>query len=162
MPAIAWWPERIRAGVATRELANAMDLFPTFLKLAGAAIPGDRVIDGVDLRPVLFETGPSLRDIEYYYRSDELYAIRKGPFKAHFSTWTGYSREEAERHDPPLLFHLGHDPSERFNVAEAHPDIIADIEAARQAHLDGVVRGKPQLTDGSFRGRWVEADASRK
>ena len=32
-----------------------MDLFPTFLKLADVPIPTDRVIDGVDMSPILFE-----------------------------------------------------------------------------------------------------------
>lgn len=156
VPAIAWWPGRIEAGAVSRALVNAMDLYPTFLQLAGVEIPADRVIDGVDLSPVLFENGASLRDVEFYYRSDELYAIRKGPFKAHYSTWTGYSREPAEHHNPPLLFHLGHDPSERFNVADHHPEVIEEIDAVREAHLKGVVPGEPQLGDGHFRGRWEE------
>ncbi|MEX2381640.1 MAG: sulfatase [Opitutales bacterium] len=155
VPAIAWWPEKIAGGVVSREIVSCMDLFPTFLQLAGAEIPRDRVIDGVDLSPVLFGNGPSLRDTILYYRSDELYAIRKGNFKAHFTTWTGYSREEAERHDPPLLFQVGHDPSERFNLAENHPEILAEIDAVRQAHLGELVPGEAQLTDGDFRGRWV-------
>jgi arylsulfatase A len=155
VPAIAWWPGKVAPGAVSREMANAMDLFPTFLKLAGAELPGDRILDGVDMSPILFNAGPGLREREFYYRSDELYAIRKGPFKAHFSTWAGYSREPAEQHDPPLLFHLGHDPSERFNVAEAYPDVVADLVAERQAHLDSVVPGEPQLVDGHFRGRWI-------
>lgn len=154
VPAIAWWPGMIEAGAVSREVASAMDLFPTFLRLAGTDIPRDRVIDGVDMSRILFENGSALRDLVFYYRSDELYAVRKGPFKAHFTTWTGYSREEAEPHDPPLLFHLGHDPSEKFNISEDHPEVIAEIEAVRESHLSGLVRGKPRLTDGDFRGRW--------
>src|SRR5690606_19759858 len=38
VPAIAWWPERIRPGV-TSEPASTMDLFSTGLSLAGAALP---------------------------------------------------------------------------------------------------------------------------
>ena len=30
-------------------------------------------------------------------------------------------------HDPPLLFQLEHDPSEKYDVAKDHPDVIADI-----------------------------------
>ena len=154
VPAIAWWPGRVEAGVVSREMANAMDLFTTFLKLAGAKIPPDRVIDGVDMRPILLKNGAGRRNVEYYFRSDRLYAIRKGPFKAHYSTWPGYSPEEAEHHDPPLLYHLGHDPSERFNIADDHPEVIAAIHAVRDSFLDELVPGEPQLTDGHFRGRW--------
>lgn len=161
VPAIAWWPGKVEAGIVSREHTNAMDLFPTFLKLAGVEAPSDREIDGVDMSPVLFENGASRRDLEFYYRSDELYAVRKGAFKAHYTTWTGYSSEDAESHDPPLLFHLGHDPSEEFDVAEDHPAVLEEIEAARKAHLKELVRGEPQLTDGDFRGRWDGKAAAR-
>lgn len=107
------------------------------------------------MSPILFGTGPGLRETDFYYRGDQLYAVRKGPFKAHFTTWTAYSQEEAERHDPPLLFHLGQDPAERYNVAGEHPDVIADLVALREAHVTELVPGEPQLTDGNFRGRWV-------
>lgn len=154
VPALAWWPGKIEPGVVSREIVTAMDLFPTFLRLAGADLPADRILDGGDLSPVLFEQGGSPRDAHFFYRSDELYAVRKGPFKAHFSTWTGYSKEPVERHDPPLLFHLGHDPSERFNVAADHPEVIAEIKALREAHRDSLVRRRPQLGNGHFRGHW--------
>src|SRR3954470_10124215 len=53
-PAIAWWPSKIPAGSVTKELASTMDLFTTAAKLASADVPTDRIIDGVDLRPLLF------------------------------------------------------------------------------------------------------------
>ena len=37
-------------------------------------------------------------------------------------------------HDPPLLYHLGHDPSEKHNVAARHPDVIARLVKAVEAH----------------------------
>ncbi len=47
-PAIFWWPGTIKPAVVT-DIAASMDLFVTAGRLAGASIPGDRVIDGVDL-----------------------------------------------------------------------------------------------------------------
>ena len=32
-----------------------MDLFPTISKLADIPLPSDRIIDGVDMSPILFE-----------------------------------------------------------------------------------------------------------
>ena len=37
----------------------AIDLFPTLLRVAGIAPPGDRVIDGTDLSPMLRGEGIS-------------------------------------------------------------------------------------------------------
>jgi len=147
-PGIAWWPGKIEAGSVTHELASSMDLFNTSLALAGVSIPGDRVMDGVDMSPILFGSGKSLRDVMFYYRGDELFAVRKGPFKAHFITAPGYGTQEVplkfEKHDPPLLFNLAHDPSERFNVAKDHPDVLAEIQREVEKHRANLVPGKPQ------------------
>ncbi|MDW8307733.1 MAG: sulfatase [Verrucomicrobiales bacterium] len=148
VPGIAWWPGKIPPGVVTRELACAMDLFNTSLKLAGTAIPGDRILDGVDLSPVLFDNGKSLREVMFYYRGDELFAVRKGQFKAHFITAPGYGSGGRapvfERHDPPLLFHLGRDPSEQFDVAREHPEVLAEIGREVEKHRAGLQPAPPQ------------------
>jgi arylsulfatase A len=144
-PAIAWWPGKIKSGIVTRELACSMDLFNTSLNLAGVPIPTDRVMDGVDLSPVLFDSDKSLREVIFYYRGDELFALRKGPFKAHFITAPGYANPLTfEKHDPPLLFRLDHDPSERFDVAKDNPDVLADIQREVEKHRANLVPGKPQ------------------
>jgi arylsulfatase A len=138
-PGLAWWPGRIKPGVVTPQMAGTMDLFVTGLKLAGATVPGDREIDGVDMAPILFGTGKSLRDVWFYYRGIQLYAVRKGPFKAHLITRSGYGPDPLEKHDPPLLFNLEHDLGEQFDVAKQHPDIVAGI-------LDEIARHTARLT----------------
>ncbi len=137
-PGIFRWPGRIKAGVVTQEVGSLMDLFPTFLALAGAEVPTDREIDGKDLRPVLFGTGRSGFDVFFYYRDDKLMAVRKGPWKAHIATQPGYGGKGAEVHDPPLLFHLLSDPSENFNLAEKHPEVAADLLKEIKKHQAGL------------------------
>ena len=147
-PGIAWWPGKIKPSRTTHELACSMDLFNTCLSLAGVPIPKDRVIDGVDLSPMLFSTGPGRRDSMIYYRGDELFAVRKGPFKAHFQTAPGYAppggQMTFEKHDPPLLFNLEQDPGEKFNVATNHSDVIAALQAEIEKHRAALVPGKAQ------------------
>jgi arylsulfatase A-like enzyme len=146
-PGIAWWPGRIRAGTVNHEIAGTMDLFPTLLKFAGAPVPSDRIMDGFDLAPTLFETGRSARDCYLYYRGTQLYAARKGPYKAHFLTRTGYGPEPAEKHDPPALYDLEADPSEKFDVAGKHPEVLAEIAAEVARHRSNLVIGKTQLEE---------------
>jgi arylsulfatase A-like enzyme len=153
VPCIAWWPGRIRAGSVNRSLACTMDLFNTALTLAGADIPTDRPIDGKNMLPLLLGTGPGEREVFFYYRDTNLYAARKGPYKAHFLTRPGYGQPAPEKHDPPLLFHLGHDPSERFNIAGQHPEVLAEIAREVERHRAGVVPGEPQLDGVSVVGR---------
>ena len=145
VPCIAWWPGKIKGGSTQRELATTLDLFPTLARLANAKVPDDRPMDGVDLAPLLFGGASSPRDVFFYYRGTKLFAARKGPFKAHFLTKAGYGRDPLRTHNPPLLFHLPHDPSEQFDVAAQHPDVIAEIQRAVQAHQASMVPGKNQL-----------------
>jgi arylsulfatase A-like enzyme len=143
-PGIAWWPGRIRPGV-TSELATTMDLFSTSLALAGVPLPADRPIDGIDLSPLLFD-GFSLPPRPFlYYRGDKLAACRVGNFKAHFFTQTGYGQPRPEIHDPPLLYDLAIDPSERFDVAKDHPDVLSAIREAVASHQKDLVPGEPQF-----------------
>jgi len=39
------------------QMAATLDLFPTISKLANISVPSDRIIDGVDMSPILFENG---------------------------------------------------------------------------------------------------------
>jgi arylsulfatase A-like enzyme len=143
-PGIAWWPGKIKAGVVSSELAATMDLFTTSLQLAGAEIPTDRPIDGKSLLPILFSTGPGERQFIYYYIDGKLTAIRKGPWKAHFLTQVEFGGKIRELHDPPLLFNLEEDPSERHEVAKEHPEIVNDLVLEAEKHKREVRPGKPQ------------------
>ncbi len=134
-PFIAWWPGRVPAGKTVDDIVSTLDLLPTLLKLAGAKVPDDRELDGYDIAPVLFGTGKSPRDVMFFYRGEGLYAVRKGAFKAHFITEEAYGKNtNRTEHNPPLLYNLDHDPSERFNVAKDHPDVIAEIQKIADAH----------------------------
>jgi len=142
-PAIFWWPGTVKPAVVT-DIGSAMDLFATAAKLGGAELPSDRVIDGVDLRARLTESGSSPRQLIFYYWDNELRAVRKGGYKAHFVTSGAYGEGEPRReHHPPLLFNLADDPGERHDVAGAHPDVVADLIRAAEAHRRNMVAGRP-------------------
>jgi arylsulfatase A-like enzyme len=145
VPGIFRWPGRIAAGATTQELGCTMDLFTTALKLAGADVPQDRPIDGLDLSPVLFATGPGPRTTMVYYRDTTVYAVRKGPFKAHFTTRSAYGKDAPQKHDPPLLYHLGHDPGEQRDAARQHPDVVEDLRKELAAHEAATKPGENQL-----------------
>jgi arylsulfatase A-like enzyme len=134
-PFLAWWPGTIPSGQVVRDLGATMDLYVTSILLAGGTPPTDRVLDGVDLRPAFLGTGPGPRDSMLYYRGTELYAARLGPYKAHFITQDAYGPNPSRvEHDPPVLYHLEHDPAERFDLSAEFPDVIASIRALADAH----------------------------
>ncbi len=144
-PTVMWWPGRLKSGVV-QEMGSTLDLLPTFVSLAGGALPTDRIYDGHDLSPVLFGTGPSPRDTMFFYHGEQLYAVRRGPWKAHYFTKTSYvGQKEAKTHEPPLLYHLGHDPSERHDLAPGHGETLAEIDEVAKAHTASLTPVENQL-----------------
>ena len=143
-PTIFWWPGKVAPGTV-HEIGSTLDLLPTACALAGVELPGDRTFDGGDLTPALFGTGASPRDEMFFYHGEELFAVRKGAHKLHFTTKVEYIGQKPERHDPPLLFHLGHDPGENFNIAAQHPEIVRDLVGLAEGHEAGVERVENQL-----------------
>jgi arylsulfatase A len=144
VPTIFWWPGTIKPAVVA-ELGVTLDIFPTFCKLANVDLPSDRVYDGFDISRVLTGDGKSPREVIFYYRDTEVFAVRKGDYKAHFYTQPEYGSDIREHHDPPLLFNLNVDPSEKYNIAEKHPEIIADIRELLMQHNQTVVPVENQL-----------------
>jgi arylsulfatase A len=134
--AIAWWPGRIPAGTASDVICGMFDVLPTFAALAGASVPGDRKLDGADIRPVL--TGdpatPGPHQVFYYYRGLELEAVREGDWKLMLPTAAALSAGKAkakgrEKADSTArLFNLKTDIGESTDVAAQHPDVVARLE----------------------------------
>lgn len=146
-PGLAWWPGTIAAGQVSLELACTMDLYTTFITLAGGKIPNDRVVDGVDLSPVFFGTGPSPRETMFYYRGTRLMAVRWKEWKAHYITQGAYGADarESTTHEVPLLYQLNHDPSERFNLNDKHPEVLQQIAKIVDEHQQDLVVAPSQL-----------------
>ena len=149
-PTIFWWPGQLESAVVM-EMGSTLDLFSTFCEIAGAEVPSDRIMDSYDLSPALFGTGESPRRSMFFYRESKLYAVRQGEFKAHFITKPVYTgRLETEtHHDPPLLYHLGPDPGEQYDVARLHPDVIESIEKLAADHRSEMVLGADRLAQRS-------------
>lgn len=150
VPGLAWWPGRIKPGMVSQAVASTMDIFPTFATLAGAQVPGDRVLDGQDISPLMFHPDDPPPSRTYiYYRGTQPTAIRKGPWKIHIMTQDGYGPGAVEPviHNPPLLFNLDRDPSEKYDVTKEHPNVVADLLKELDQHKATVKPVKCQLAD---------------
>lgn len=131
-PMIARWPGNLPSGRVCMEVGSTLDFFPTCVKLAGGELPADHLIDGIDLIPTLAGKASPTRTI-YFYRGEHLNAVRHGKLKLHFRYYDhsgapGYQRQENWKvPERPLLFNLDLDPSERFDVAEENPEVVAEL-----------------------------------
>ena len=136
VPCLAAWPGKVPAGRVEPGLMSSMDLMPTMAELTGQDLPDDRTYDGVPQVELLTGTGESNRETLFYYRNRELYAVRSGPWKAHYITQGAYGPDarKKQQHDRPRLYHLEVDPSERFDVGESHPEILSRIDQLVEKH----------------------------
>ena len=145
VPAIVRWPGEIAPNQVSDAITTSMDLFPTILNLAGEPLPNDRILDGMDMMPLLRGDKKQINDVVYYYLRNELYAIRKGSWKAHFITKPSYSKEKPEKHNPPLLFNIDADPSEKYEIGAEHPEKIEEIKRIYKEHQKTIQPVKSQL-----------------
>ena len=141
MPCIMRWPGKIAAGAVNDALCSTMDMLPTLAALAGGK-PGPNKIDGHDIRPILFgETGtksPWDDDGFFYYRMEQLQAVRAGDWKLYLPLEGKFAN--LKRTPEPAkaeLYDVRHDVSEEHEVSAAHADIVARLTAlAEKARAD--------------------------
>ena len=107
-----------------------MDFLPTFAAMAHATTPEDRKIDGHDISDILFGKPEATSSYEafYYYYIDQLQAVRSGPWKLHLAR-SGNQRRREPDHIDAKLFNLETDVAEQFNAIDAHPEVVARLEA---------------------------------
>jgi len=124
VPGIVRFPGRIPAATVSTEMASTLDLYPTLLRLAGAEIPADRVIDGRDIWGLLAEAGPTPHNYLYYANGEHIEAVRDTRWKLRIQG------------DAAELFDLREDPYERFDVAAAHPEVVIQLTEAIEAEAN--------------------------
>jgi arylsulfatase A-like enzyme len=161
VPFIAWQPGKMPAGKVSRAVGSVIDFFPTCAGLAGTPLPKDRPYDGIDLLPVLAGDAAPERTI-YYYMNDGMRALRQGKWKLHFvvTRYAGdglhYGRK-VEKLEEPMLFDLEADPSEQYDVAKEHPEIVAKLTAAAQAYREEIARN----AENADLIEWFKGDAGK-
>jgi arylsulfatase len=116
VPFLMRWPGHVPAGVKSNEIVHVTDLFPTIAHLAGAELPGDRPIDGVDQTDfVLGRTTASNREGFCYYIKSELRAAKWRDWKLHF-VWEPEPNSGTRHLEVPFLFNLIRDPKEESEL----------------------------------------------
>lgn len=156
VPFITYWPGTIQPGGESQVPVSHVDLFPTFLSAAGAAVPTSKVLDGESLLPLLKKSGTLSRhslfwhfpgyldgpvtrgresDVRLGFRSRPLSVIRKGGWKPHLfhEEWQlDGGRVKYPANGAIELYDLSKDPGERT-------DLAAHESAKANEHLDDLL-----------------------
>jgi arylsulfatase A-like enzyme len=124
VPLMARWPGHIKQGQTSDEPCAFWDFMPTVAELSGAHCPTN--IDGISIAPALLGQQQTNHHKMLYWEFHERgfqQAIRMGD-------WKGVRPQLGE---PLELYNLKNDLSEKTNVASAHPDVVASMDAALKA-----------------------------
>lgn len=115
VPFIVRWPGRIAPGRVSNEIVHAVDTFTTLAKIAGASVPQDRPIDGVDQTDFLLgKSDKSAREGFPAFVADRLEAVKWRNWKVVFydeqrDWWTPSAKLGI-----PKSFDLITDPKEEY------------------------------------------------
>lgn len=130
------WPGHLPSGAVYDEPVTALDILPTILAGAGAALPED--LDGVDVLPYLAGERAGAPHTELHWRvcGGEGWAVRRGDWKL----VRDVAMPGAE------LYDLAADVGEDRDLAAEHPGVAAELEALHAA-WDGTLV-TPRWTEG--------------
>lgn len=140
---IAHWPQVIEPGQITKQPGHVVDLFPTFLDVAGISYP-----DEYEGRPTLPLEGSSMLPIfrgeqraepEFFIsgHTERFRMYRRGDWKI--------VRQNAEDWE---LYHMAEDPTELNDLAAEKPEKVAELAAAYEDYQE---RTKEKLAEGNER-----------
>lgn len=120
VPCIVRWPGKIAADSVCEELALSMDFYPTLAGVADAEVPTDRIVDGRDMRPLLFsqQGAESAHDAFFYYKRNSIEAVRSGQWKLHLRKDETIVEE---------LYDLAADIGETNNVYAENPQVVQEL-----------------------------------
>jgi arylsulfatase A-like enzyme len=113
------WPAALPAGARYASPVAHIDIFATAAGAAGAAIPQDRPIDGVNLTPFLKGQAAGRPHDVLFWRSGGYRMARAGDWKL----------QVLENPAKVWLFDLASDPTEHNNLASANPAKVAELKA---------------------------------
>ena len=125
-PAMVRCPGKIPAGVVCDQMLSAHDWYKTFAALAGASdkVPADRPMDGVDASAVLLGASEKTgrETLLFFGRDGSLMSSKWRKVKAVFRHSEGNDKPILEPQFP-MIFDLGSDPGERYNLFEMKMDM---------------------------------------
>lgn len=142
VPCLWKWPRRFKAGRDLDCVTSPIDVLPTLAAAAGVASPGDRVIDGENLLPLL--TGQADADIfahrslfMQWHRGTEPRRFQNAAcIQQRFKWYRPHERDDE-------LYDLVTDPFEQHNLVARHPDRVAAMRDAYARWFEDVSNTRP-------------------
>jgi arylsulfatase A len=127
VPFLARWPVQIPAGLVNKNMAMAIDLLPSFARLAGGKVPSDRIIDGMDISKMWTRGADSPHETLYFFDGNDLAAVRDGRFKLVLKSYYRSGVIPFRQFAGVKLFDLQLDENESYDVGNRNPEVRARL-----------------------------------
>lgn len=134
VPTVFWWPSKIKAGSTVTQMGSTLDMMATLAALTGTKAPTDRKLDSYDLSPALLGKGDSPRKEFFYWTRAKLHAVRSEDHKLHVVQRDSINYGREIKLAKPELYHVNHDVSEQFDIADKNPAIVEKLQKMMAAH----------------------------
>ena len=144
VPALARWPGQLGNGRIVNEPLSGVDILPTLARLAGVALPKNRVIDGVDAWDLFTGTVAALsRQAIFSFSEGDftdivLGAIRSGKWKLHVAT-------NGTTLSPIALYDLSADIGEKVDLRSSEPARVTSLLAMGNAIVSNIAANQRPL-----------------
>jgi len=136
------WPGMINAGAVNQNIYSGVDLFTSFLQVAGAEVPTGRVIDGKPMIESII-TNKLVRNTFYAFAPQkEVQGVR-------YNNWKLVIDKRAGK-NILLLFDLATDAKEKNNIGGANQAIVDALYTLALQAQKAVEENKPLSETNSF------------
>ncbi len=132
IPAIFSWGNRLQPRIVDTPHIAA-DLFPTLYEACGGS-PADYETDGISILPMLLNDTPCEHEALFWEMEGQT-AMRMGDYKL---VLNGQLTEDQPSRAPVFLSNLRNDPGETENLADAMPDLCAEMTQAAALWREGI------------------------
>ena len=124
VPFLAKWPSQIKKGTRFLSPIHHIDIFHTISAAAGASVPKDRKLDGVDLIPYIQGENKENPHKTLFWREGHHQSVLH----------EGWKLIKADRPNKRWLFNLNEDPTEKNNLSKDKPIKLSQLEKLLDLH----------------------------
>lgn len=122
-PLFISWKNTIPASKNITQIASAVDILPTLAGLAGIEAITLKPLDGINLRPLIFEENPSWESRFIYNHWNEKTSVRSQEFRLD---------------DENRLYHIPSDLGQSKDVSKNYPEVYTSLLNAKESWLQKV------------------------
>lgn len=159
VPAFWYWKNVLPEGVDIDELTAHLDIYKTFVELAGAKLPEQmQELEGRSLLPLLNDPKTNWDDRELFihcgrWKENEREATKFKNCAVRTSQWRYVNNS--------LLFDISTDPGEKNNVIESNPEVADQLKQSYNQWWNSVLplmvnEGLPKVTEHPFHIRYKQ------